>query len=113
VNDESVYDDGRVRVDGDGVTLRRYYFPIGTAKHIRHQDIRSVELQPMGWLTGRGRLWGTSSPRFWLPLDAGRGHRPTLVILDVGRRVRPAFSPDEPEHVRDLIERHRAGRPDI
>jgi hypothetical protein len=110
VDDETVYDDGRVRVDSDGITLRRYYFPTGTAKHIRYSDIRSVDLRPMSWLTGKGRLWGTSSPRYWLPLEAGRANKHTLMVLDLGGKVSPAFTPDEPERARDLIERYRSGR---
>ena len=29
-----MYDDGRIALDGEGVTLRRYYFPTGASKHI-------------------------------------------------------------------------------
>jgi hypothetical protein len=94
VDDEAVYDDGRVRVDSDGITLRRYYFPIGTAKHIRYRDIRSVDLRPMSWLTGKGR--------------AGKH---TLMVLDLGARVSPAFTPDDPQRAGDLIERYRQGPP--
>ena len=106
-----MYDDGRVRVDSDGITLRRYYFPIGTAKHIRYRDIRSVDLRPMSWLTGRGRLWGTSDPRYWLPLQAGRAGKHTLMVLDLGGRVSPAFTPDDPQRAGDLIERYRSAPP--
>ena len=111
VDDEAVYDDGRVRVDSDGITLRRYYFPIATAKHIRYREIRSVYLRPMSWLTGRGRLWGTSDPRYWLPLEAGRAGKHTLMVLDLGGRVFPAFTPDDPQRAGDLIERYRSGPP--
>jgi hypothetical protein len=103
-----LYDDGRVLLDEDGVTLRRYYFPTGAAKRISFRDIRGVEDRPMGWLTGRGRGWGTSHPGYWLPLDLGRARRDTLVVLDLGRRVKPAFTPDDPQRVVEIIRQHTA-----
>jgi hypothetical protein len=93
------YDDGRVRFDQEAVTLRRYYFPLATAKRIPYGRIRRYWAQPMGLLTGGGRIWGTGSLRYWLPLDVGRLGRDTLVVLDLGGHVRPAFSPDDPQRV--------------
>jgi hypothetical protein len=107
MNEDVLYDDGKVRLDDDGITLRRYYFPTLTAKHIRYRDIRSVETRTMGWMTGRGRLWGTTDPRLWLPLDGDRPGKETLIVLDLGRIVRPAFTPEQPDRVVALIERHR------
>jgi len=48
---------------------------------------------------GKGRGWGTSHPGYWLPLDMTRRRKNTLIVLDVGARVKPAFSPDEPAEV--------------
>jgi hypothetical protein len=104
------YDDGRVMLDADGITLRRYYFPTGAGKHIAYGSVRAVGTRPMTWLTGRGRGWGTAHPGYWLPLDLTRPGRDTLVVLDVGRRIKPAFTPDDPERVVELI-RLRAGLP--
>lgn len=57
----------------------------------------------MGWLTGKVRLWESSVPRTWLPLDLGRPRKQTILVLDLGRRVRPALTPDEPDRVAALI----------
>ena len=97
------YDDGAVRLDGEAVTLAGYYFPLGLPKRIPYRRIRGVSARSMGWLTGRGRLWGTGNPRYWLPLDLARPRRRVLVVLDVGRFVRPAFSPDDPDRVLELL----------
>lgn len=102
------YDDGSVLLDQDGVTLRRYYFPLGAAKRIPYGRIRRVWAQPMGWLTGQGRGWGSAHPGYWLPLDLHRPRKRTLVVLDLGGVVRPAFSPDDPQRVVDLL-RSRIG----
>jgi hypothetical protein len=105
--DTVLYDDGRVKLDADGVTLRRYYFPIGTKKYIPYRDIRLVEARPMNWLTGKGRGWGTAHPRYWLPLDTSRPKKDTLVVLDLGKTIKPGFTPDDPDRVVQII-RERA-----
>lgn len=97
------YDDGRCVLDGEGVTLRRYYFPLGASKRIPYRHIRWFRAQPMGWWTGKGRLWGSAGPGHWLPLDATRPRKSTLIVLDVGARVQPSFSPDDPERVVRLL----------
>lgn len=85
-----LYDDGRAVLDDEGVTLRRYYFPIATSKRIPYRSIRQVEAKPLGWLTGKGRGWGTADPRHWAPLDVSRSSKSTLV-------VRPALlGPSDP-----------------
>jgi hypothetical protein len=101
--DSALYDDGRVVLDAEGVTLRRYYFPTGKSKRIPYGRLRGVEARPMGWLTGKGRGWGSAHPRYWLPLDTSRPRKDTLVVLDVGKYVRPAFSPDDPDRVLELL----------
>jgi hypothetical protein len=106
VEKQVLYDDGRVLLDDAGLTLRRYYFPTGTSKRIPYARIRGVEARPMGWLTGKGRGWGSAHPGYWLPLDTGRPHRHTLVVLDLGRTVKPAFTPDDPDRVLDILTQH-------
>lgn len=110
MGDEVVYDDGRAILDGRGVTLRRYYFPTGASKHIPYRKIRHVRARPMSWLTGKGRDWGTAHPGYWLPLDTSRPRKNTLVVLDLGGKVKPAFSPDGPDRVLAILQR-RIGQP--
>lgn len=114
VDSNVIYDDGRVVLDDDALTLRRYYFPLGTSRRIRYGEIQGVRARPMGWLTGKGRGWGTARPDYWLPLDLSRWRRSTLLVLDLGRRVKPAFSPAEPDVVLRLLSQrtHRDPGPD-
>ncbi len=53
--------DGLVALDRRGVTLRRYYFPLGTSKRIPYGEIRRVRERPMGQLTGKWRLWAAAT----------------------------------------------------
>ncbi|TDV43573.1 hypothetical protein [Actinophytocola oryzae] len=103
-----LYDDGRVALDSRGVTLRRYYFPIGTSKHIPYRRIRRVWTREMSWWSGKGRLWGTAHPGYWLPLDGSRPQKDTLVVLDTGSPVRPAFTPDDPDRFVEIVSAHLA-----
>ena len=37
---QALYDDGLVTLDADGLTIRRYYFPLGTSKRIPYVQIK-------------------------------------------------------------------------
>ena len=99
------YDDGLVQLDRHALTLRRYHFPSGTARVIPLQSIKGYTSEPLGRLTQRFRLWGTSDLRRWLPLDARRPLRSVLITLDVpGGRHLPAFTPAEPEEFLEMFD---------
>lgn len=101
-----LYDDGLVELDEQGITLRRYYFPIGTSKHISYTDVQDVQHRSMTAWTGKGRLWGSGDLRHWAPLDLHRSEKDTAIILDLGGFVRPVFSPDDPQRVLALLREH-------
>lgn len=96
------YDDGLVRVDDSGVTLRHYYFPFAIEKFVPYCDIRAVDTAVLGNWNGRWRLWGASTTDQWLPLDVMRPKKDTAVVLTI-RRISPVFTPDDPELVARLI----------
>ena len=92
------YDDGQVQLDRFALTLRRYHFPSGTAKVIPLRAIRDFQVESLGILTQRFRIWGSSDLRRWLPLDVRRPLKSTLVTLDVpGTWPAPACTPEDPE----------------
>ena len=94
----SCYDDGLVQLDRKAITLQRYHFPSGTAKIIALSTVRGYHAEPLGLLTHRFRLWGSSDLRHWLPLDIRRPFKSTLITLDLpGNRVVPAFTPADPQ----------------
>jgi hypothetical protein len=101
--DATLYDDGLVMLDADGITLRRYYFPSGASKRIPYDRIRQVVVRPMGWFTGKGRAWGSTLPGYWFPLDLRRLRKDRMIVLDIDGYVKPAFSPDDPDRVRELL----------
>lgn len=99
----ALYDDGSLLLDDEGLTIRRYYFPLCTSKHLLYSAIRGIDVLPLGVLTGRGRIWGTGSLRHWFPLDIGRLRKPTLVAIDAGDFVKPCVTPTEPERFVEIL----------
>lgn len=99
------YDDGVIQLDRAALTLRRYHFPSGTAKVIALDNVRGYQAEPLGLLTHRFRIWGSSDLRRWLPLDVNRPLRSTLITLDIpGERWKPAFTPARPDDFTALLD---------
>jgi hypothetical protein len=92
------YDDGLIQLDREAITLRRYHFPSGTSKIIPLRSIRGYRAESLGLFMERFRIWGSTDPRRWMPLDIWRPIKSTLVTLDVpGVRPSPAFTPQRPK----------------
>lgn len=99
------YDDGLVVLDRRAITLRRYHFPSGTSKVIPLSAIRGYRAEPLGMLTHRFRIWGSSDLRRWLPLDIYRPIKSTLITLDVpGTNPSPAFTPVKPQEFMSVLD---------
>ena len=106
------YHDRWIECTSDGLRIRAYYFPWGT-KRIRYASIKGVDVVDLTPARGRGRIWGTANFRYWAGLDPQRPRKAQGIILDLGRRVRPFLTPDDPAAVVDCIHRHtglQAGR---
>ncbi len=89
------YRDPRVVLDGNELELKGYYFPWGT-KRIRDDQVVGVSVRRLGTWSGRFRIWGTTSPRRWFPLDVGRMTKQVGFEFDLGTRVNPVVTPDDP-----------------
>jgi hypothetical protein len=97
--DDVLYDDGRIACDEIGLTIRWYY--LWGSKRIPYRSIRSVERLALG--VRRWRIWGSGDLVHWWNLDRTRPGKKVALALDVGRRVRPTITPDEPEQVERIL----------
>jgi hypothetical protein len=97
------YDDGGIACDEEGLTIRRYY-PWG-AKHIPYSSIEGVtELSLVGGnQIRRWRIWGSGDFVHWWNFDGKRPHKTLALVIDVGGRVRPTITPDDPEAVERIL----------
>lgn len=91
------YQDGALVLDAAALTIRRYYFPWGGSKHVPLAAIRSVERVPLSVFGGRGRVWGSTTLRYWANLDPRRPRKDTGFVFDLGHHVRPLVTPDDPD----------------
>jgi hypothetical protein len=53
--------------------------------------------------TGRARIWGTANPGYWANLDPQRPKKRVALILDLGKRVKPFITPDDPDAAQRVI----------
>jgi hypothetical protein len=101
----TLYRDRRIECTDDAVHIHGYYFPWGT-KRVPYSAIRTVRRVPIGTLTGRGRIWGSTTLRYWANLDPGRPGKRTALILDTGAAILPFITPDDPAAVEAVILSH-------
>jgi hypothetical protein len=107
--DETVlYKDRWITCTDRDLRIGGYYFPFASRKRIAYGRIRGVETVDMGALTGKLRIWGTARPDRWAHLDPKRPSKPTGLVIDTGRFVKPFITPDDPERVKQIIEEHRS-----
>lgn len=101
---QASYDDGRIRCDDRALSIRGYY-PWGT-KRIPYTSIRGVQTFPLTgrlWKVRKWRLWGTGDFVHWWNLDTRRPTKTTALVIDVGGRVRPTITPDDPTAVAQIL----------
>ena len=101
----SGYKDRRIECTETGIEIRGYYFPWGT-KRVPYSSIRTIRRVKMGALTGKGRIWGSTTLRYWASLDPSRPSKSTALILDTGARILPFITPDDPAAVEAAILQH-------
>ncbi|HZO73420.1 MAG TPA: hypothetical protein VFB60_14570 [Ktedonobacteraceae bacterium] len=97
---ESLYDDGMIRLDAEGMTIRKYYFPTLTSKRIPYTRIRAVREVP---LHNSYRIWGSGDNVHWWHLDRKRPQKTKVLVLDVGSAAIPCITPDDPERVLAIL----------
>ena len=105
----ALYKDRWIECTEDGVQIRGYYFPWGT-KRIPYGAIREIRRVPMGTFTGRGRIWGSTTLRYWASLDPGRLSKSIGLILDTGRPILPFITPDDADAVAAAISQHSSAK---
>ena len=105
----AIYDDGRVLLDDEGVTLRRYD-PLLRDRFVPYGSIVRASERTMDRLW-RWRTWGTGGGRIWVGWDPSRRRKDRMIVLDTiggGRRI--GLTPDDHEAVVEILAA-KVGRP--
>jgi hypothetical protein len=101
----SDYHDPRIECTDDALLIHGYYFPWGT-KRIPYTSIRSLDRFTLSLRNGKGRIWGSGDFKHWANFDAGRPKKDVGFRLDVGGRVIPWVTPDDPDAFEQAVRRH-------
>ena len=98
-----LYEDSRIICDDEGITVRKYFFPLGD-KRIAYDEIKWFDQLRIGALTGRYRIWGATDPRYWFHLDTTRPKKSKAIVIDKGEWVKAVITPDDPDAVLHILE---------
>ncbi|HEX9065966.1 MAG TPA: hypothetical protein VF843_12735 [Streptosporangiaceae bacterium] len=100
----SLYDDGKISLDDDGITIRWYY--LWGTKRIPYRAIRSATTYKLTPLHGQRRIWGSGDMVHWYNLDAARPGKTTGIEISTGGTVRVCITPNDVEAVSRIIAQH-------
>lgn len=97
------YDDGTIVCGPDRLEIHSYYFPFGT-KSVAYTQIKGLQrIEISGVMSGKWRLWGTANPRYWANLDTRRPKKTAGFVVDLGGRVSPIVTPDQPDAFESVV----------
>jgi len=99
-----LYDDGGIACDDEGLIIRWYY--LWGPKRIPYRSIRSVVRRPLTAVRGKWRIWGSGDFAHWYNLDRRRPQKELALEIDVGGRIRPTITPDDPDTVDRILAGH-------
>lgn len=99
------YDDGTIVCGPDRLEIHHYYFPFGakTVPYTRIQGVQRIEIN--GVMSGKWRIWGTGNPRYWANLDTRRPKKKAGFVVDLGGKISPIVTPDEPDTFEAVLRR--------
>lgn len=99
-----LYQDSFVSMSEQDITIKWYYFPIGS-KTVALSDIERVEARSSSLVNGKWRIWGTGSPRVWYALDLKRPSRSKVFRAKIkGKAVDIGFSAERPDELSNILE---------
>jgi hypothetical protein len=98
-----IYDDGTIVCGADQLEIHSYYFPFGT-KSVPYTQIHGLQrIEINGVWSGKWRIWGTGNPRYWANLDRKRPKKKVGFVVDLGGKVSPIVTPDNPEAFESVL----------
>lgn len=98
-----LFEDKDIRITTQYLTIKCYYFPIGTSKKIPLKDIARVEIRDLGM--ARMRLWGMDAMAwgYWLPGDCQRCSRDQFIAVYTNKCIVPSFTTEHTTVVYNIL----------
>jgi hypothetical protein len=98
-----IYEDTQIIIDDEKVEIKRYYFPTGKSKKIKFSEIKKIEEIELDFYNGKGRIWGMGLAPYWFNWDNNRFWRKKAIIIDLGKNISPAITPDNLSEVLKIL----------
>lgn len=98
-----LYEDTQIIIYDNKLEIKRYYFPIGTSKVINFSEIKKIGEMDLHIGNGKGRIWGMSLAPYWYNWDNNRFWRKKAIVIDLGKNVNPAITPDNNDEVMRIL----------
>jgi len=98
------YDDGLLACSDEGLVIGKYDAFL-RSKTIPFDQIRAVTQVGLGRVR-RWRIWGTTYPRYWFNFDRHRPRKQVGLVLDLGKRIKPVITRDDPQRVVAVLRQH-------
>ena len=102
---ESVlHEDKHVIITNNEIIIKCYYFPFAGEKKISFKQIKKIELINIGSLTGKLKVWGMNYKLLWFHFDAGRLFKNHGIVIDIGKYIKPAITPEDINKVFHILQ---------
>jgi len=100
----SKYEDTQIIISENKIEIKNYYFPTAESKIIDFSEIKNINQIALNFLNGRGRLWGMSLAPYWYNWDLRRFGSKKAIVIDLGKLVNPAITPENHEKVLKILQ---------
>lgn len=98
-----IYEDKYVICDDDAITIKLYYFPVGS-KRIAYNSIRSIKERNLAINAGKIRLWGMDFAPEWFHWDLERPQKSKCIVIDEGEWIKAAITPENHQSVLNILQ---------
>jgi hypothetical protein len=99
-----LYKDKSISITDRDITIDSYYFPMGQAKVIPWQKVKSVSVEPVTLLNGKYRMWGMGLKPYWFNSD-WRTDKKFMFVIDTGKLIKSAITPEDFDSARTAVEK--------
>ena len=89
-----LYEDKYLVCDEDAITIKEYYFPVGS-KRIAYDSIKKLSEHPLTAFSGKFRFWGMDLVPYWYHLDWDRHKKYKGIVLDTGNPIKAVITPEQ------------------
>lgn len=100
---QTLYREKSLLITDEGITIFKYYFPLGQPKQISWSEVKSIKLERLTLFTGKLRAWGMELKPYWFNFG-WRADKDFMFVIDSGSFFKAAITPDNVDAVKKVFE---------